>query len=361
LTTILVFDHALADYDFGSAHPLRPERVLRSIALMRTHGLLGASGLQEVAPESATRADLERVHDPTYVDAVVRAAYDPSAPPHGFGLGDGDTPAFRGMHEAASLITGAAIVAMREVIAGPAERAFNIAGGLHHAHRDRAAGFCVYNDPAIGIAWALARDPSMRIAYIDIDAHHGDGVQEAFYADPRVLTVSLHESGRYLYPGTGFPEERGTRAGLGTAVNVPLPPYATDACYRLAFDGVVLPVVRAFGPDLIVSQNGADALYQDPLTSLGLTLGGYRWLVESISTLSDEVCGGRLVAHGGGGYAWETVVPRAWTLLGASLLRRRTPNDLSADAGPKLREGAEDRLLAETRATIDRVLALRRT
>lgn len=361
MTAILVFDERLAGYDLGPAHPLRPERVLRAVALMCAYGLLGDEGLRVVAPEPAALEDLVRVHDPAYVDAVVRASDHPSAPPPDRGLGDGDTPAFSGMHEAASLVAGAAIVAIREVIEGSAERALNIAGGLHHAHRDRAAGFCVYNDPAIGIAWALHRDPSLRIAYIDIDAHHGDGVQEAFVDDARVLTVSLHESGRYLYPGTGFADERGAGAGLGTAVNVPLPPYATDACYRLAFDEVVRPTVHDFAPDLIVSQNGADALHQDPLTSLGLTLGGYRWLTESISALSDEVCAGRLVAHGGGGYAWETIVPKAWTLLAASLLRRTMPGELSDDDGPPLREGAGDLLLAQTRTVIDDVLALRGT
>jgi len=350
MPAILVFDERLAEYDFGPAHPLRPERVTRSVALMREHGLLGEAGFEIVAPEPASREDLERVHDADYIDAVIAASAHPSNPPAGRGLGEGDTPAFAGMHEA-----------MRAVTGGAAGRALNIAGGLHHSHRDRAAGFCVYNDPSIGIAWALERDPTLRIAYLDIDAHHGDGVQEAFYEDPRVLTVSIHESGRYLYPGTGFPEDRGSGAGLGTALNVPLPPFADDACYQLAFKDAVAPSVRDFAPDLIVSQNGADALYHDPLTTLGLTLGGYDWLVRNISALSDELCGGRLVAHGGGGYAWESAVPRAWTLLAGSLLRRTMPTELWEDAGPDLREGASELLLEQTREVLARVAAVRRS
>ncbi len=326
---------------------------------MRAQGLLDDAGLRVVAPEPASMQDLVRVHDHDYVDAVIAASENPSAAAPDRGLGKGDTPAFLGMHAAATLVASASITAMRAVVKRLAVRALSIAGGLHHAHRDRAAGFCVYNDPAIAIAWALDLDTATRISYIDIDAHHGDGVQEAFYDDPRVLTVSIHESGRYLYPGTGSAEERGSGAGLGTAVNVPLPPYATDDCYSLVFDEVVDPVVRAFAPDLIVSQNGADALHQDPLTSLGLTLGGYRWLVDRISTLSDEVCAGRLVALGGGGYAWETAVPRAWTMLAASLLHRAVPEELAEDPGPSLRPGAADRLLEETQRVIGTVLASR--
>lgn len=361
MTPILVFDERLAGYDFGPTHPLRPERVLRTVDLMRSYGLIGPGGFDLVAPEIATREDLERVHDPGYIDAVVKASVNPLDPPPGRGVGEGDTPAFAGMHESASLVTGASIAAVRAVTDGSAERAFSIAGGLHHAHRERAAGFCVYNDPAVAIAWALDRLPSIRIAYIDIDAHHGDGVQEAFYDEPRVLTVSVHESGNSLYPGTGFPGERGAGAGLGAVVNVPLPPYATDACYRLAFDDVVVPVIRDFAPDLIVSQNGADALHHDPLTSLGLTLGGYAWLVQRISALSDDVCAGRLVALGGGGYEWKSAVPKAWTLLAGSLLRRTLPAELRADAGPHLGEGAEKLLIEQTREVVAEVLALRHT
>ncbi len=325
---VLVHDAALDAYDLGPSHPLRPERVSRTIALMREHGLIGPGGLEVVPPKPASDLDLLRVHDTAYIETVKRASADPERFVPERGIGPGDTPPFRGMHEAAALIAGASITAMRSVLEGGAQRAFSVAGGLHHAHSDRAAGFCVYNDPAVGIAWALERFPELRIAYIDIDAHHGDGVQEAFWDEPRVLTVSMHESGRYLFPGTGFEHERGGHHALGTALNVPMEPYADDAAYREAFDALVAPAVHAFRPDLIVTQNGADAHRADPLTTLGLTLRGYDALVVRTIDLARELTGDRIVAHGGGGYAWHDVVPRAWTALAYALLDREPPEEL---------------------------------
>jgi len=272
----LIYDSGLDAYDLGEHHPLRSERVTGTIELLR-------------------------VHTAEYLHAVRHAGPPVSAEAFAHGFDSPDNPVFAGMHEVSALIAGAGIVAMRAVLGGDFCRSFSIAGGLHHAHRDRAAGFCVYNDVAVAIADALAHDPTLRIAYIDIDAHHGDGVQEAFYSESRVLTFSVHESGRYLFPGTGFPEERGEGPGSGTAFNLPLPPGATDACYRLAFERAIAPAVRAFAPDLLVLQAGADAHHSDPLTSLGLALPGYRWLVEHIIALSDELTGGRIVAFGGGG------------------------------------------------------------
>jgi acetoin utilization protein AcuC len=252
-------------------------------------------------------------------------------PERGLGPGE-DTPAFKGMHDASALVCGATIAAVAAVTSGRFERAFSPAGGLHHAHRDRAAGFCVYNDCAVAIAAALDADPSLRVVYLDIDAHHGDGVQEAFYEQPRVLTISLHEDGRYLYPGTGSFRERGRGDGEGSAINVPMPPYATSECYTLAFDDVVAPAIGAFGPDLIVAQCGADAHWSDPLTNLDMTLSGFESMYRRIVGLADAVCGGRVVACGGGGYAWEHVVPRAWTLLAADLAEVRLPETLPSGA-----------------------------
>jgi len=380
---VLVHAEQSASYDFGPSHPLRPERVTLAVELMRAYGMIAEDGSSEdehrfraVEPYPAREDQLMRVHSREYI-AVVKAA---SERPETFwarkGLGEGDTPVFTGMHGAAALIAGGSIAAIREVLAGRTLRAFHPAGGLHHAHRDHAAGFCVYNDAAAGIAWALTRGADLRVAYVDIDAHHGDGVQAAFYAEPRVLTISVHESGRYLFPGTGWPDERGEGAGIGSAINVPLPPYATDACYRLVFDEVIAPAVRAFAPHVIVSQNGADAHWSDSLTTLGMTIAGHAWLTHRIRALADEVCGGRLVALGGGGYAWATVVPRAWTLTAASLLGVRLPEELPGawrdlagavgvdaphtlleDAGPQLTEGDQARLLEQTRLSIERALA----
>jgi len=222
-------------------------------------------------------------------------------------------------------------------VSGDSARAFAPAGGLHHAHRDHAAGFCVYNDPAVAIARALSRRPNLRIAYVDIDAHHADGVQEAFYDEPRVLVISIHEDGRYLFPGTGCYREHGAGEGLGTTVNVPMPPYAGPDSYRLVFDQVVAPLVRSFAPDVMVTQNGADAHWSDPLTSLGMTIPGYETLFDRLSALSDELCGGRLVALGGGGYSWLTVVPRVWTLLAASLLDLDLPDEIPAEWQERVR------------------------
>lgn len=362
---------SLAAYDLGRDHPLRPERVLRTVSLTEAYGLL-AGPLQAVEPHPASVEDLLRVHDQVYVETVMRASETGEMWPPERGIGPGDTPAFRGMHDASALVAGATMAAVDRVLAGDFTRAFSPAGGLHHAHRDRAAGFCVYNDPAVAIASAVARDPSLRVAYIDIDAHHGDGVQEAFYAEPRVLTVSLHEDGRYLYPGTGSYRERGTGAGEGAAINIPLPPYATPACYVLAFDEVVLPAVRAFAPALIVAQCGTDAHWSDPLTALGMTIPGFETLYRQLATLADEVCSGRIVATGGGGYSWEHVVPRAWTLLAATLARASLEEELPAswlrstgltavelslrsDDPPALDEEDTKRLLADTRSVISRL------
>jgi acetoin utilization protein AcuC len=390
VNSTLVYTPALAAYDFGRDHPLRPERFTLAVELSEAYGLvpagtargglerLGPAGssptLSVIDPAPATDDDLLLVHTWELVAAVKAAGAGErlawgTAARHG--IGTMDTPPFRRMHEAASLVAGATSVAVDAVLAGRARRAFSVAGGLHHAHRDRVAGFCVYNDAAVGIARALRDTPDLRVLYVDIDAHHGDGVQEVFYEDPRVLTISLHETGLALYPGTGFVSERGAGAGLGFAANVPLPPLATDACYRLAFEEAVVPLARRFAPDLVVAQFGADAHHDDPLTDLGLTLAGHRWLVRGTIALADELCDGRLVALGGGGYAWEHVVPRAWAALAADLAGSALPDPLPeawrarvrerAHAEPPLRlsddsfevgPGLEAHLLSETRDTV---------
>ena len=370
----LVYSPALNAYDLGPAHPLRPERVSLAVGLMSALDLVRDGALRPVEPREASREELERVHDALYIDTVIKAGSDPDAWLPAFGIGAGDTPAFPDMHEAASLVAGATVVAIEEVLSDRFRRALAPAGGLHHAHRDSAAGFCVYNDAAVGIASAIAVHPALRVCYIDIDAHHGDGVQEAFYTEPRVLTISVHENGRYLFPGTGGTGERGEGPGLGSAINVPLPPSANDECYALVFDEVVVPAVRRFRPDLIITQNGADAHWSDPLTSLGLTLHGYRALVHKTVRLAEELTGGRMVACGGGGYAWETVVPRAWTMLAAELAevevaeeipdswRERVralgtdpPATLSADPGPSLDPIMRAAVQGETQRVIERL------
>jgi acetoin utilization protein AcuC len=317
--TALVYDARLDTYDFGPTHPFRPERVTNTLRLMRAYGLLGEGGVDVLEPLPLEPEDLLRVHSREYLDTLVEASEDPAGFRPRMGLGTSDNPVAGGMYDAALLVAGSTVRAMEEVLSGSKRRAFSIAGGLHHAHRSRAAGFCVINDVAIAVSRALSRRAGLRVLYLDIDAHHGDGVEEAFYDDPRVLTISIHQSGNTLFPGTGFPDDVGEGAGRGFAVNMPLSPGATDECWRLVFDELVTPLAEAFRPDVLVTQNGCDAHHEDPLTRLGMTLSGFRDMQLRIAALSDELCEGRVVATGGGGYEYVTVVPRAWTMVLAAL------------------------------------------
>ena len=324
-TTTVVWDRALLDYDMGE-HPLNPVRVELTMALARELGVLDRPGVRMVTPEPATEADLTRIHRPDYLDAVRHAPIDPFF--RGWGLNTPDNPVFDGMHEASARICGASIAAAEAVWSGTTTRAVNIAGGLHHAMAARAAGFCVYNDPAVAIARLLDRG-AQRVAYVDVDVHHGDGVQAAFYNDPRVLTISLHETPLTLFPGTGFADETGGPGAEGLAVNVPLPPGTGDGGWLRAFHAIVPSVLRAFAPEIIFSQCGADSHLLDPLADLRLSVDGQRAAHLAMRDLADELCDGRWVATGGGGYALVEVVPRAWTHLLATAtgdpLDPRTP------------------------------------
>jgi acetoin utilization protein AcuC len=313
--TLVVWDEALLAYDLGD-HPLDPVRVELTIALARSLGVLDRPGVAIVAPQQADEKALQRVHRPGYIAAVKAASDDPLFT--GAGLGTPDNPVFERMHEASSYVAGASLLAADAVWSGQARRAVNIAGGLHHAMPDRASGFCVYNDPAIAIA-KLLEDGAERIAYVDVDVHHGDGVQAVFYDDPRVLTISLHETPLALFPGTGFPEETGGPNAQGTAINVALPPGVSDAGWLRAFHAVVPGALRAFRPQLLFTQCGADAHRMDPLADLRLSVDGQRASYLALRALADELCDGRWVATGGGGYALVEVVPRAWTHLLATL------------------------------------------
>jgi acetoin utilization protein AcuC len=314
MNTLVVWAEDLLGYDFGD-HPLDPVRVELTMALARGLGVLDRPGVSMAAPEPADDATLTRVHDPEYLDAVRAAPRSgPFGPMAHWGLGTGDNPVFEGMHEASALVAGATVRAAEAVWRDEVTRAVNIAGGLHHAMAARASGFCVYNDPAIAITRLLDLGAE-RIAYVDVDVHHGDGVQEIFWNDPRVLTVSLHETPLALFPGTGFPSETGGPQAQGTAVNVALPPGTDDAGWLRAFHAVVPAVLRAFRPQLLFSQCGADAHHLDPLADLRLTVDGQRASYLALRALADDLCDGRWVATGGGGYALVEAVPRAWTHL----------------------------------------------
>ena len=314
-------------YDFGPQHPLKPVRVLLTVELARACGLFDASNVSVVPPRAATRDELLWIHDPAYVDAVedighnVKGAFDN----YGWGIGLGDNPAFANMHEASSLVCGGGIAAAEAVWTGGSDHAWYPAGGLHHAMPSRAAGFCIYNDPALSIRWMLENGAS-KVAYVDVDVHHGDGVQEMFYDDDRVLTISLHESGSFLFPGTGFVDEVGAPGAEGASVNVALPPYTHDDAYRAAFEEVVPPLIEAFAPDVLFTQLGCDTHITDPLAHLALSTPTYRWLAGAFHRIAHERCGGRWIATGGGGYQIYAVVPRAWTIYFAELVGAELPD-----------------------------------
>ena len=309
----VVWDDGLTRYDFGPGHPFDPVRVRLTMELARSLGVLTSGSVTVLAPSPATDGELETVHDGEYVEAV-RHAGRALLPNLSFGLGTDDDPVFEGMHEAAALVVGATLAAARAVWSGAARHAVNVAGGHHHAMRGAASGFCVYNDIAVAIKWLLAAGAE-RVAYVDLDVHHGDGVQAAFFDDPRVLTISLHEHPATLFPGTGLPGETGTGAGDGYAVNVALPAGTGDAGWLRALDAVALPLLRSFKPTVLVSQHGCDSHRLDPLAHLTLSIDGQRRAQQMMHELAHGLCDGRWIATGGGGYALVQVVPRTWTHL----------------------------------------------
>lgn len=318
-----VYDASLASYELAPEHPFRPERLELTRTLLEATGALSADAYAGVTP--ITERELARVHSTRYIDAVKRASRGQVGDEaYAFGLGTGDNPVFAGMHEAVLAVCGATVSAVELVASGEARRAVNLAGGLHHAVHAKASGFCVYNDLALGIRRAVDAH-GLRVAYIDLDVHHGDGVQWLFYDTPDVMTISLHESGRYLFPGTGHTYETGRGPGRGTSVNVPLEPFTEDASFLEAFEEVVPRALEVFRPDLIVLQAGADMHRNDPLADLSLSLGAMATSYRRVAELSERFSGGRLVATGGGGYDPYRTAPRAWALLWAALAGAELP------------------------------------
>ncbi|GGU50677.1 acetoin utilization protein AcuC [Streptomyces daghestanicus] len=309
----LMWDEAVTKYDFGPDHPMDPVR------LALTRRLVDAFGLDRevdvVAAKAAGDSTLRLVHREDYVAAVKAASADPGAADGSYGLGTVDDPAFAGMHEVSALIAGQSVGAAEAVWRGDAAHAVNFAGGLHHAMPGAASGFCVYNDAALAIARLLELGAE-RVMYVDVDVHHGDGVQAAFWEDPRVLTVSLHEHPRTLFPQTGWPEETGADgAAEGSAVNVALPAGTGDSGWLRAFHAVVPELAVSFRPQVLVTQHGADTHFEDPLAHLAVSLDAQRAVQAACHELAHEYAGGRWVALGGGGYAVVEVVPRSWTHL----------------------------------------------
>ena len=325
-TVHVAWDERLTDYHFGPGHPLAPMRLELTMQLAHEFGLWTQPGVTMAAPDPATDAELELVHDARYIAAVrTVSGWAEDLGARGleatqfryarmFGLGTGDQPVFPRMHQASALVAGATVAAARAVWSGSAQHGAGIAGGMHHAMAAHASGFGVYNDPAIAIAWLLGQGAE-RIAYVDIDAHHGDGVQAAFYADPRVLTISLHQHPAAMFPFTGLPAETGGPGAEGSAVNVALPAGTGDASWLRAFHAIVPPLLRQFGPQVLVSQHGCDTHRLDPLARLELSIDGQRAAHAAIHALAHEAAGGRWLLTGGGGYELVQVVPRSWTHL----------------------------------------------
>ncbi len=316
--TALIYSDRFLDYNLGPSHPLRPIRVKLTYDLLTAKGILKEPTVSTREPEAATEQQILGFHQKEYVNLVKRYSEK------GTGLLDfGDTPAFKGCYEATSLVVGASLKACDLLMRGEFVHAFNPSGGLHHAHPERASGFCIFNDPAVSIAHLKSIHGVKRVVYLDIDAHHGDGVMYGFYDDPGVLDIDFHESGRYLFPGTGFPDETGVGKAAGLKVNVPLPPGTGDEAYLRAFQTVVPDLVRKFNPEIILVQCGADGHVDDRLAHLRMTTETYASIIREMHGLAHELCEGRLLLFGGGGYTLANV-PRVWafafaTLAGSSL------------------------------------------
>ncbi len=310
MKTAFIYTDAYQDYDYGPTHPLQVIRLKLTYDLLKSYGLLDLPSVRSIPTVEAKDNDLSVFHSEEYLNILRQADKGHlSANAYSHGLGPGDNPIFHGLYKWSLLVTGATLQAVDFVGEGKGEIAFNIAGGLHHAMRARASGFCYINDPVIGIMRLLRL--GKRVAYIDIDAHHGDGVQEAFYETDQVLTISLHETGYTLFPGTGFEHEIGKGEGEGYSVNLPFPPCTDDEVYSWAFEEVVPELVQAFKPDVVMTQLGVDTFYNDPLTNLHLSMSGYERVLRRIKDLAP-----RWVALGGGGYNVSNVA-RAWTLAWA--------------------------------------------
>ena len=322
----LVACHEAAIYKLSDTHPLTPDRVLLTLDLIEAYGLDRLPNVHRIDCRAATPDAIGLVHTAEFVDATERAGHGEDGPWSRYGYGPGDNPIFPNMHEAGALVSGATLAAAAEVHGDRVQHAFNPSGGLHHAMPNRAAGFCVYNDVAIAIAWLLAQGVE-RIAYVDVDVHHGDGVQEIFYSDPRVLTASIHEFDVGFFPGTGDRDETGIGEARGTAVNVPLPGGIGDERWLEGLRSEILPRVRGFAPQVLVTQLGADTHVTDPLATLQLTTHAYREAARDLHELAHEVCDGRWLATGGGGYSL-TAVPRAWTIYFAEMCGTEIPDEL---------------------------------
>jgi acetoin utilization protein AcuC len=351
---IFLASPAVWEHGHGPDHPLKPIRLQRTFELLEEYGAFQANNVHLVAPRHATADELALFHTPEYVAAVQALSQGKRlGQAHHYGFGSGDNPLFAGMYDSERLKVGSALQAAELLVRGDCDIAFSYNGGLHHGGADFASGFCVFNDAAVAIHWLLQQ--GLRVAYVDIDVHHGDGVQAAFYDTNQVLTISLHQDGRTLFPGTGSINETGTGAGKGFSVNVPLPPHTDDETYLWAFMEIVPPLLERFAADVVVTQLGVDTHSKDPLAQMELTTYGHEALFRALRDLCP-----RWLALGGGGYNMD-VVPRAWTLAFGVMSGRSFPNELP----PEYREKYDDRWLhdgqpnrtAQVRGAVETVVA----
>ena len=311
---VFVFSEDQLGYKFSDTHPFNQKRLTLTVDLLKEINALSSSDI--VSPRMATDEELLLVHDANYIELVKEASKEnaDSTKYESYGIGTEDTPIFPNMHEASASLVGGTLTAVDYVMEGKSYHAVNLGGGLHHGFRGRASGFCVYNDSSVAIKY-MQEKYNARVLYIDTDAHHGDGVQWSFYDDPNVCTISIHETGRYLFPGTGNITERGSGEGYGTSFNFPIDAFTEDESFLDIYRTSFREIVESFKPDVIISQNGADAHYFDPLTHLYGTMKIYQEIPKLAHELAHEFCGGKWIAVGGGGYDIWRVVPRAWSYV----------------------------------------------
>jgi len=321
---VFVFSEEQLGYKFSDTHPFNQKRLTLTVDLLKEMNALTQSDI--VVPRIASDEELCLVHDPQYIEIVKKASLEKSKTSiyESYGIGTEDTPIFPHMHEASASLVGGTLTAVDYVMEGKSLHALNLGGGLHHGFKGRASGFCIYNDSSVAIKY-MQQKYNARVLYIDTDAHHGDGVQWSFYDEPNVCTISIHETGRYLFPGTGNITERGTGEGYGTSFNFPIDAFTEDESFLEIYRTAVTEIVEAFRPDVIISQNGADAHYFDPLTHLHGTMNIYREIPKLAHELAHQYCGGKWIAVGGGGYDIWRVVPRAWSLLWMEMNDVKTP------------------------------------
>ncbi|MGP4062603.1 acetoin utilization protein AcuC [Halobacillus sp. H74] len=309
-----VYSNDFTNYRFRDDHPFNQMRVVMTKELLDASGVLKQQHM--IKPRLATEDELALAHSKPYIQAVKKAGMGMLSEEEGmeFGIGTEDTPMFNGMHEASQLLVGSTLSAIDAVLEGKVQHALNLGGGLHHGFERKASGFCIYNDGAVGIKY-IREKYDYKVLYVDTDAHHGDGVQWAFYDDPNVCTFSIHETGRYLFPGTGNVNERGLKEGYGYSFNLPIDAFTEDESFLHVYESAFREIVEFFKPDVIITQNGADAHFLDPLTHLCSTMKIYEQIPRIAHELSHQYCDGKWIALGGGGYDIWRVVPRAWSQI----------------------------------------------